>query len=200
MQIKFKPITQWPTEPTKQRQDSRFDSSYDQTLSLLVRELEFLSAKNIRVEMYISENMVRRDGWVYASARPTQPGVVLRFEGSHGIVQMPCDTFHHWQDNLRAIALSLEALRKVDRYGCSKQGEQYRGWTALPPASGDISTPQEAANFIAQYCIYPPHAIVRELDAAYKEAARKCHPDTGGNHELFLKLQKAVEILRGVRL
>jgi len=41
---------------------------------------------------------------------------------------------------------------------------------------------------------------VRELDAAYREAARKCHPDTGGSHELFLKLQKAVEILRGMKL
>jgi len=131
MQIKFQPITKWPNAPTRQRQASRFDSSYDQTLFLLVRELEALSAKNIIVEMWISESMVRRDGYVYANARPTQPGVVLRFEGKHGAVQMPCDTFHHWQDNLRAIALSLEALRKVGRYGCSKKGEQYRGWTAL---------------------------------------------------------------------
>jgi len=200
MQIKFKPIEQWPTKPTAFRERSRFDSTYTQTMELLRGELSKLNARDIFIHLWLGFGQIKLDGTPYADARPTQPGVILSFTGKHGAVQIPCDTFDKWQDNLRAIALSLEALRKVDRYGCSKKGEQYRGWTALPPASSDILTPQDAANFIAQYCIYPPHAIVKELDAAYKEAARKCHPDTGGTHELFLKLQKAVEILRGVRL
>jgi hypothetical protein len=46
--------------------------------------------------------------------------------------------------NARAIALGLEALRKVDRYRITKRGEQYTGWSALPPA-----TPMGAAKMTA---------------------------------------------------
>jgi hypothetical protein len=41
-----------------------------------------------------------------------------------------------WQHNVRAIALGLEALRKVDRYGITRRGEQYAGWKALPAGIG----------------------------------------------------------------
>jgi len=46
---------------------------------------------------------------------------------------------------VRAIALALEALRKVDRYGV-RSGSQYAGFKALPP--GDFAaamTPELAA-------------------------------------------------------
>jgi hypothetical protein len=46
--------------------------------------------------------------------------------------------------NARAIALGLEALRKVDRYRITKRGERYTGWSALPPA-----TPMGAAKMTA---------------------------------------------------
>lgn len=45
--------------------------------------------------------------------------------------QFAVDTFVHWQDNLRAIALGMEALRKVARYGIVKGNEQYSGWKQL---------------------------------------------------------------------
>lgn len=42
-----------------------------------------------------------------------------------GHLSYPCDTFTTLQDNLRVIALALEALRMVDRYGVTRRGEQY---------------------------------------------------------------------------
>jgi hypothetical protein len=45
--------------------------------------------------------------------------------------QFAVDMFPSWQDNLRAIALGLEALRKVERYGIANRGEQYAGWAQL---------------------------------------------------------------------
>jgi len=48
---------------------------------------------------------------------------------------MPCDSFRDWEANLRAIALSLEHLRAVDRYGVTtEEEEQYTGWLRLPAA------------------------------------------------------------------
>jgi hypothetical protein len=38
-----------------------------------------------------------------------------------------------WQDNLRAVALGLEALRRVERYGIAQRGEQYAGWRRADP-------------------------------------------------------------------
>jgi hypothetical protein len=197
--FRFKAIEQWPNAPTKNRERSRFDSTYTQTLVLLERELNQLKAKDVYIHLWLSFEQIKQDGTPYANAKPTQPGVIISFTGKHGLVKMPCDTFDRWHDNLRAIALSLEALRKVDRYGCAQQGEQYRGWLALPPATSNIQTPQDAANFFAQYCDFPPHAIWRNLDVAYKQAVRKCHPDTGGSHELFIRLQQALQILQNVK-
>jgi hypothetical protein len=40
------------------------------------------------------------------------------------------DACDFWQHNVRSIALGLEALRAVDRYGISRRGEQYAGYRA----------------------------------------------------------------------
>lgn len=45
--------------------------------------------------------------------------------------QFAVDTFTSWEDNLRAIVLGMEALRKVARYGIVKGNEQYTGWRQL---------------------------------------------------------------------
>ena len=114
---------------------------------------------------------------------------------------MPCDRFDNWKDNLRAIALSLEALRMVDRYGVTVKGEQYRGWTQLPaaPASYEMSG-ADAAAFIAQHVEFIPSSWLTErkdaFDTAYRIAAKKLHPDAGGDAEMFKKLQTAAEVLR----
>lgn len=47
------------------------------------------------------------------------------------------DACAFWQHNVRSIALGLEALRAVDRYGISRRGEQYAGYrAALTAGSG----------------------------------------------------------------
>lgn len=40
------------------------------------------------------------------------------------------DACQFWQHNVRSIALGLEALRAVDRFGISRRGEQYAGFRA----------------------------------------------------------------------
>ena len=76
-----------------------------------------------------------------ADTRADTPRVVVSFDSCHGPLRYQCDRFtttragtKAWHANVRAIALGLEALRKVDRYGIAGSGEQYRGWTALPAA------------------------------------------------------------------
>lgn len=131
----FRALRQWPKQPTKNRQRARFDTKHSDTMKLLEREVSHLGARTAIIEADCDEREVRRDGMLRADARLRGPGIVLRIESKHGPLTYPCDTFSDWQDNLRAIALALEALRKVDRYGVSSSGEQYRGWLGLPDRS-----------------------------------------------------------------
>lgn len=135
--ITFRPITQWPGAATRSRTHSQFTAKWPQTLDLLDRELFHVRARNVVIQLDCDERDVRRDGIPRADARVRGPGVILSFDSPKGSLSFPCDRFTDWQDNVRAIALGLEALRAVDRYGVTRSAEQYRGWTALPDKSAE---------------------------------------------------------------
>lgn len=209
LDAKFVPIVTWPGQRTERRERSRFKASPGDTLNLLKRELRHLAAKNIIVQLDCDASQIRLDGYPRAGARVRSPGLILTFDSRHGPLSYPCDRFTTWDDNLRAIALALEALRKVDRYGVTKRGEQYRGWGALPPAGGTGSTmtADAAARVVADIAYrvgggdhaYAAAARILEdrgyADAAYRKAAKACHPDAGGDVAEFQRLQVARAVL-----
>lgn len=202
---RFRPISNWPGPQTEQRERSRFDSPWSKTLRLLARELDHIVEPGTTavMEMAIDESQIRLDGYPYANAKPRHPGVILSIESRWGPLRYPCDTFDDWQDNVRAIALALEALRKVDRYGVTKRGEQYAGWKALPPAGGSTvtMTAEDAARTIARSAGAVSDAWEKMLaspDLArrlYLRAAKLTHPDTGGLPGAFERLQEAKTVL-----
>ena len=130
-------------EKPKRPERSRFKSGWDATLKLLDAELRHLNARSIVIQAYVDESQVRNDGMMYSRAVPTEPGVILSFESKHGSLSYPCDTYDRWQDNVRAIALALQALRSVDRYGVTRRAEQYTGWQQLPPPVDSRSAASE---------------------------------------------------------
>jgi hypothetical protein len=109
----------------------------------------------------------------------------------HGSLSYPCDKFSHWQDNLRAIALSMEALRKVDRYGVTRGGEQYRGFAALPPAQ-----PIDHLAVIARVIGTTVDTVRLDVGSAIREALKRSHPDHGGSEEKLKEVLAAREALR----
>lgn len=213
--FQFKQVIKWPVKPTSFRESSRFKSKYTDTLDLLDRELFHVNAQNpVIIQTYLEEHDIRLDGLPRSDARvPSNPGVIISFKRRvrydpelkrdiYEDLSFPCDTFTNWKDNLRAIALALEALRKVDRYGVTKNGEQYRGWKALPPQSTNgFEDKVQAAKFIFQHSqmkieVNRIIAFKEDFEITYKQAARKLHPDSGGNHDDFVKLQQAAAIIR----
>lgn len=128
----FRPLIAFPRPLKSPRKRARFDSSIDMTFSLLASELKAVKAKNAVLQLHIENGGLRADG-LPKIALPS-PEVVLSFETDDRAVSMPCDTYTDWRDNVRAIALPLDSLRAVDRYGVTQNGEQYVGWAALPPA------------------------------------------------------------------
>lgn len=184
MEIKCRPISTFPAEFTTGRMtNSPFRSGWMATMELLERELEKLGARSAVIELALMEGEIRLDGWPRAGARPTHPGVVVSFDSRHGPLRYGTDAFHYWQDNVRAIALGLEALRKVERYGIGKRGEQYQGWRQL--TAGPVMTREEAQELLDGY-------------GGHRKALMATHPDTreeGATDEDFERVQAARETL-----
>ncbi len=190
-----KPIKKWPGERTAERKSAPFRSLWGQTQTLLARELRQLEATNIVMQADCDDSQIRiSDGMLRADARLRSPGVILTFDSKFGTLSYPCDSYRYYQDNIRAIALALEALRKVDRYGVTKRAEQYTGWKALPAPDSNGMEIDAAVQFLSLHGEADEVLIRTDPEVfrnAYKRAARKLHPDAGGDPAEFSKLQKA---------
>lgn len=212
----------WPgrfTDDTD-REPSRFSASWSKVLADLDREVD-LTANGGRfhapavLEVPFPPTRIYRDGTgVHAdAAAPRHPGVALSFDIDRvGPVRFATDRYRYggsgylpaWKANVRAIVLTLEALRAVDRYGATRHAEQYRGWQALgagdPTPMGSGMTPHEAADLLAAAggSLLSPVTLLAHKGAvrdAYRAAARTAHPDNGGDPDEFRRLTEARDLL-----
>ena len=203
--LKVGPIGEWPgaLTPDRERRVSQFSATLSSTLRILDREIFGLvdtKAQQESAELLIAipASQFRQDGRPYARAVSEHPGVILSLDSRHGHLSYPCDTFTTWQDNLRAVALALEALRKVDRYGVTKRGEQYRGFLAIE-ATATAADPFTDARGGLDWIIrlFPASLPYNATPAqAVRVAMRATHPDRGGDASLFRLVMKAEELLR----
>lgn len=202
--MKVDPIGAWPGELTRNRQYSPFRAALSETLTVLERELRMLGAKDARLQIAIPVNRFRIDGRPYADARPEHPGIILTCESKHGPLSYPCDTYATWQDNLRAIALALEALRKVDRYGVTKRGEQYRGFLAIEatamPSTPFTHEPESVTGWLERLLttaeVVHSSQLPLPLRTLLRRAQAHTHPDHGGDPEQFRLVSLAESYLR----
>lgn len=226
MILTFRPVAVRPSSwrpSDADRPHSPFSAGYDATLSLLDRELDQLGATNafLQVELRDRTAAVRKDGQLRSGAVVDHPGVILTVESRrHGTLTYPCDAFRGrsgrpaWQENLRAVALGLEALRRVERYGIADRGQQYAGFAELGAgtamAGTDGFTPERAAQLLADEAnrgfgadwinaesllTAPDRAEL--IRGAYRDAARLHHPDAGGDPNMFRLLTAARDLLYG---
>ena len=213
--MKTGPIREWPGQltPAAARKRSPFTTAIpgrtfarqsvplSQTLALLERELRMIGGRDVELLVAITPDQFRLDGQPRAQAKAEHPGVILSLQSRHGRLSYPCDRFTTWQDNLRAVALALEALRKVDRYGVTAHGEQYRGFLALEgarEAGPAVSTVEGARAFLEQ--LVAPHSVVPMSDHTLlwtvNRAKRLTHPDAGGKAATFDAVMRAEATLR----
>lgn len=199
MRVTYRPIgSDWQGENTFSRRYSPFRANWSKTIDQLEHELEELGAKEVVFQLDMEERDIRLDGMPRADAKPRSPRVIISFESKHGPLRYQCDAFEgnyrepSWQANVRAIALGLEALRQVERYGITKRGEQYTGWKALPESS---QSHDEAIAFLASVTGWTPAVVAGSLQNSYRDAAKRLHPDVGGNRDMWEQLQKARQVL-----
>ena len=200
--VTFRPFDGAP--PPQGGRFTPFSASWSSTVELLADELRHLDAERVVIELGLTEGDLRVDGLPRANARMTSDAVRISFDSKWGPLRYETGEYTGsyyrgvgWQANVRAIALAMEALRKVDRYGVSKRGEQYRGWKQLPtgtdPADA-IATVEQA-----RAVLYAAAGLDPTTDLSWKEIARDAvkatHPDTGGDTTEFRKVMRAKELV-----
>lgn len=208
MGVQFGPFDGSP--PAAQGIPAQFEASWSATVELLARELRELGAEQIVIELAdVSGSDFRIDGLPRSNARIGDP-VRVSFNSRYGPLRYETGRFTRryyrssldgWQCNIRAIALGLEALRKVDRYGITKRGEQYTGWKQLT----STTTPEDAiqGEVAARRIILSASGVPEEsqgeaydMATAARRAVKNVHPDRpGGSETEFRKVQRAREIL-----
>jgi hypothetical protein len=183
-------IEKWPSTrtPEHRRRPSQFRAPLGDTLRLLRRELAAIRATEVALEIAIpgdpESNPVdwRKDGRPRAHARPAHPGVVLVFRSpvAEGrVLRVATDRFPSWQENLRAVAKTLEHQRAFERYGTATRGEAYTGWAQLPSGNSDPSA-ERGRDLIAN-----------TYGGDVRRALMETHPDRGGDAQDFADVQAA---------
>lgn len=133
----------------------------------------------------LSTNLeLRNDGMPRSGQRmPTDPGVAVYWTRKGKQQVMAIDIYDRVQDNMAAIAASMNALRAIERHGGAQILDRaFEGFVALPPP--DKFDPFAVLGL-------KPGASREEIETAFRAQAKKCHPDSGGSVDEFQKLERA---------
>ena len=157
----------WPEgwRRSTERRTSGFSPDHTITSSLhdLAEELRKLGADNVVVS---SNAELTRTGWIAARQRVlTDPGVAvfLTWDGEERC--FPCDRWDRLQDNIRAVTLTINAIRGINRWGASESvAAAFRGFTALPAGTG--------ARLWWQVLGVDRHESAQSVKARYREKLR----------------------------
>lgn len=145
------------------------------------RVLAALTAMGVSTyHVVISTNLaLRNDGLPRSGQRaPDDPGAAVYWSKGKDRRCIAVDRYDRVQDNLAAIAATLEAMRAIDRHGGAEILDRaFTGFTALPQ-------PEQWWQVLG----VSSHATRAEIDAAYRVLAMKHHPDRGGDGDAMSRL------------
>ena len=173
----------WPRTPGHQRQHSNFKATVPSALKFLEDEIRRLGAKSL----VVSSNCT------LGSYRPTDPGVCAYFHYQGIEAAIPCDRWSKVEDNVHAIAKTIESMRGIERWGAKHMIKAaFSGFAALP-APGQSSAPWR------QVLGYVPgeKPALQDLETRYQKKRSEHHPDKGGTPEMFHAVQTAYEQAKG---
>ena len=167
----------WPR--AKHRRSAAFKVDYDKSLRELGWEIERLGGRypvmSTNMELRL-DGQPRRD-----KGEPGDPGVAVYFELKGQQKVFACDTFNRVKDNIRAISLTIEALRAISRFGATDMLERaLTAFEALP-----------APRSCWQVLGIPPKSPAAEISRVYLHKIKSAHPDAGGTDALAAELNAA---------
>jgi hypothetical protein len=166
----------WPRKQRYQRRSSQYHVEFATARDHLVNELRLSHARDV----VISTNVpLRRDGLPLANMpQPADPGVAVYWTatraGKHESRNIACDAWHTVRENLRAVGLTVEAIRSLERTGASEILDRaYAGFARLPAGAAD--------DHWSTLGLPKGWRTVEQITQRYRELAREHHPDRGGD-------------------
>lgn len=175
----------WPAgwARTQGRAKGPYRTALPTALNNLRKELRALCGDRAASTLLLSSN------YSLGSEAPRDPGVVAYFTWGDDTMAIPCDRWWTVEQNVQAIALTLEAMRAMERHGAKQMIKaMFRGFTALP-------APEDWRAVLG----FAPHARpdLAAAESAYRIRARDAHPDApGGSHDAMARLNRAIEQAR----
>lgn len=176
-----------PRTPWHKIERSRFEpGNRPQEVANVIAELGRLGARNV----VVSTNLrLRNDGLPYARDRaPDDQGVAVYFDYAGGQKCFACDRWRTIEENLRAIFKSIEAIRGLERWGSkSFVDAAFTGFAALP-------APGQQAKRSWRQVLGVGHdgpVNAADINAYYREVARRAHPDMGGSADAMAEVNAA---------
>lgn len=175
----------WPRTPASKRVPGRFKVKMTKARDELLEELRRLGAASVVISTDIP---TRRDGLPYAGRvwrYGDDPGVAVYFTLRGKPKSIPCDTYDRPEANMRALGLSIAAMRDLARHGVSGLLERtFVGLDALP--APDHFDWREALGFATD-----ARPTREQVLAVWKEKARANHPDHGGSDAAMARMNRA---------
>lgn len=123
-------------------------------------------------------NVVVSSNVTLGQNNPSDPGVAVWFTWDGLSICIPVDRYQKVEANLQAIHHIIEARRVELRHGTlALVRATFTGFTALPAPPGKKSWREVLG-------ILPDVSVTKEVvEAHYRLAAKKAHPDQGGSNE-----------------
>lgn len=176
------------------RASARFDITFGRARDSLIDEVRLLRGKYTRSDdVIISSNVpLRRDGLPLANQRtPDDPGVAVYFKHQGRDMCFACDRWNKVEDNIQAIAKTIDALRGISRWGTGEMLQAaFRGFEALPAPSQPAKDWREVLGFSGA------PADFRDVQVRFRALAGRHHPDRGGSAEKMSELNVAMQAAR----
>ena len=154
-------------------------TSIDKATKALQHEIKLLGGEGL----IVSTNMrVRLDGMPYSKDRPpADKGVAVYFNYEGQQMSFACDQWETMQENIYAIAKTIEALRGIERWGSGDMMRQaFTGFLQLP-------APEDPFAILG----LKPGAPAAVIESTFRALAKSHHPDAGGDIGQWNRLQAA---------
>ncbi len=193
---------QWPDgyDRAETRTASRFVTGMARSVRQLLHELTRLGAANV----VITSNLPTRiSGLPYGEA--DDPGIAVWFvlDGHQRV--LCCDRWSRPGENVHALALTVEAMRGISRWGASDVvSRAFEGFKALPAVSGDgggttgwrvtfglTRTGLRTLRLGSDDETFQKR-VLGIVRAEYRRMMQKAHPDVGGTHDQAVALGAAL--------
>lgn len=166
---------QWPPgwQRAQFRERARFKTTLPSALSNLKKQIELMGGSQV----ILSSNCT------LGHENPRDPGVVAYFLWSKKQLAVPCDRWDRVESNVQAIALTVEAMRGMERWGAKHMIEaMFTGFKLLPAGESRAWW---------QVLGVDQSASLHQAKEAFRALAPTCHPDTGGTNNAMAELNAA---------